>query len=219
MLRFLIRSGFVLLLISGTFSIQQVHGAGSQTSMHKKSVKKHSGSAEAQPAPTRVEVYNGATAQTQVFNPQLPLREGQGEGQGPSITRVDVYNGSSKQMQVFHEEPAQDANSSRPSRRKHGAQTNIAAAHPVPEVEILNGTTKQRKLFNGPNELNAPPSHRKEQPVVVGIASSGSETKAPPVVTGIESGSGQDGKITPPIAVGVSPAPPKRPPYTPSRAQ
>jgi hypothetical protein len=209
MLRSVISSGFALLLVSGTFAISESHNSGLHRKHHRRHTAHH---AQAQPAPTRVDVYNGATAQTQVFNAQ-PMKPG--SKQTPAMTRVDVYNGSSKQMQVFSPEPAPRAAS---VNAKHGAQRNIAAAHPVPEVEILNGTTKQRRIFSGTaNEMNAPtPLHRNSQPVVLGISSSGSDSRtknASPVVTGIDSGSPTSAG---PVSTGVSPAPPKRPPYRPA---
>lgn len=217
MLRSLAVSGFAILLLSGALFAEQEH-AGSQSSHHKKTTRRHATTAQAQPSPTRVDVYNGATAQTQMFNAQLAPSHG---AQAPLMHRVDVYNGSSKQMQVFSTDSAAGANS---SHGKHGPQRNEAAAHPVSDVQIFNGTTRERRVFNipsgEPSQLEL--SRQNRHSVVVGITSGGSGFKgqsAQPVVTGIaSSGSGRVGNSSGPV-VGSSPLPPKRPPYSPAPRQ
>jgi hypothetical protein len=165
-----------------------------------------------------VEVYNGSNAQTQFFNEQPVSRTGKSAKAAPAPTRVDVINGSVKQMQVFADQ-SPSANS-RPAhkRPRERSQRNIAQAA-VSDVEIFNGTTKQRRVFKESPDAakGAAAPHRMSAPVVVGITATGSlpnQRAAPLVVTGIQSGE-TDGtsKTIPPVAVGISPAPPKRPPY------
>jgi hypothetical protein len=132
------------------------------------------------------------------------------------MTRVDVYNGTSKQMQVFTAEPPAGATVAKSaSKKRPHSQRNMTAVTPVSDVEIFNGTTKERRIFSeAPDETTG---RRNKQPVVVGISSSVYEAKgsnAPRVVTAIvTSGSENEGNAQP--VVGVSPLPPKRPPYHP----
>ncbi len=132
------------------------------------------------------------------------------------MTRVDVYNGTSKQMQLFAADPPTGVNVAKASGKKtRHSQRNMTAATPVSDVEIFNGTTKERRIFSeAPDETTG---RRNKQPVVVGISSSVYEAKgsnAPRVVTAIvTSGSENEGNTQP--VVGVSPLPPKRPPYHP----
>jgi hypothetical protein len=132
------------------------------------------------------------------------------------MTRVDVYNGTSKQMQVFTAEPPAGATVAKSAGKKRPhSQRNMTAVTPVSDVEIFNGTTKERRIFSeAPDETTG---SRNKQPVVVGISSSvyeGKGSNAPRVVTAIvTSGSENEGNTQP--VVGVSPLPPKRPPYHP----
>jgi cytochrome c biogenesis protein ResB len=165
--------------------------------------------------PTRVEVYNGSKTQTQVFTNEPAKLTRKSARPTPAITRVDVINGSDKQMQVFRAEPELGAQSAKTSRKSH-SQRNIAQTN-IADVEILNGTTKQRRIFKDDGVVNSSvPAQPGATPVVVGIASTGAASAqrgAPPVVTGMESGTHS---ATTGPAVGVAPSPGKRPPYTPA---
>lgn len=218
MVRSLVSSAFATLLMSSVPFAELAYG-GTQPSHHKTTTNRHTaGSAPAQSKPTRVDIYNGASTQTQMFNPQSAAGR---SAQAPWMHRVDVYNGSSKQMQVFSAEAATGANS---SHGKHGPQRNLAAAHPVSDVQIFNGTMRERRVFNiSPGESGQPePLRQNRHPVVVGITSGepGSNGQsAQPVVTGItSSGSGREGNSSGPV-IGTSPSPPKRPPYSPAPRQ
>ena len=218
MLRSLLSFALAFLFVSGPAAAQQPSSQAPHTSAHKKSVKGRSSHAkpEAEP-PTRVEVFNGSTSQMQVFNTQSPANAARrGVNPGPAMTRVDVYNGTSKQMQIFSAEPPAGAKTAKSAQRKApGSQRNAVAMAPVSDVEIFNGTTKERRIFSeAPDEASG---LRNRQPVVIGISSSVSEEKGkntPRVVTAIvTSGSGDERNSQP--VTGVSPLPPKRPPYHP----
>jgi hypothetical protein len=211
----LVSFGLACLLVSGT-PAQQTPGPTIHTSAHTKTVKRRASATKAEPEPpTRVEVFNGSASQLQVFNAQSPANAAsRGATSVPMMTRVDVYNGSSRQMQVFSAEPsviANDAKSSRKNARR--SQRNVAATTPVSDVEIFNGTAKERRIFSeAPDETSG---RRNRQPVVVGISSSVSEAKgsnAPRVVTAVVTSGSEDVGNAQPV-VGVSPLPPKRPPY------
>jgi hypothetical protein len=221
MLRFVVSAGLCILVSAGLVVAQQTHGASSKVVQHKRISKRHHTPKTEASAPTRVDVYNGANTQTQVFNEQPANRAKKSANPAPAMTRVDVINGSVKQMQVFSPEPASGAPSEKSSRqtRTH-TQRNVAEAN-FSDVEIFNGTTKQRRVFKGDARVTDETStaHRTASPVVVGIAATGAgarEKRAPRVVTGIESGqSAARQQSAEPVAVGLSPPPPKRPPYVP----
>jgi hypothetical protein len=218
MLPSLLSFGLACLLVSGPPAAQQTPSQTPHKSSHNKSAKHRSsaGKPDAEP-PTRVEVFNGSRSQTQVFNAQPPANAARrGAHPVPAMTRVDVYNGTSKQMQIFSAEPSAGAKTAKSSRGKASrSQRNTVAMAPVSDVEIFNGTTKERRIFSeAPNETSG---GRNRQPVVVGISSSASEAKgnnAPRVVTAIVTNGSGDGGNPQPVT-GVSPLPPKRPPYHP----
>jgi hypothetical protein len=218
MLPSLITFGLACLIGSGTAASQPTPNQTPHTTAHKKIVKKRATVAKPEAElPARVEVFNGSASQMQVFNAQPPANATRrGVKQGPAMTRVDVYNGTSKQMQIFSAEPSASAKIAKSShRRARRSQSNAVASTPVSDVEIFNGTTKERRIFSeAPDEASG---RRNRQPVVVGISSNVSEAKgnnAPRVVTAIvTSGSGDAGNPQP--VTGVSPLPPKRPPYHP----
>jgi hypothetical protein len=216
MLPSLLSFGLTCLLVSGPPAAPQTPSQTPHTSAHSKSAKHRSSARkpDAEP-PTRVEVFNGSRSQTQVFNAQPPANAVRRGGHaGPAMTRVDVYNGTSKQMQIFSAEPSANSNIAKSSRKTgRRSQRNVATVHPVSDVEIFNGTTKERRIFSeAPDETSG---GRNRQPVVVGISSSEAKgNNAPRVVTAIVTNGSEDGGNSQPVT-GVSPLPPKRPPYHP----
>jgi hypothetical protein len=218
MLPSLVSFGLACLLVSTTPAAQQTPGPTIHSSAHKKTVKRRTSATKPEPEPpTRVEVFNGSASQLQVFNAQPSANPTRGGvNQGPAMTRVDVYNGTSKQMQFFSAEPPAGADVAKSLGKKNPhSLRNMTAVTPVSDVEIFNGTTKERRIFSqAPDEMTG---HRNKQPVVVGISSSVYEAKAsnaPRVVTAIVT-SGSENEGNPQPVVGVSPLPPKRPPYRP----
>ncbi len=223
MLRSVIKTGLFLVLLAGVATAQQAASHDTKVIHHHRHAKHHHAHQASVAAQTRVDVYNGSNTQTQIFNDE-PVSQSKGNARpnakpGPAVTRVDVINGSVKQMQVFNAEPAPGSAKAKTSGSH--AQRNVAEAN-LSDVEIFNGTTKQRKVFRQEDSAAggaAAQARKNGAPVVVGVATSGSETKektAPKVVTGIDSGPGvsKEGSNAP-VAVGVSPAPPKRPTYVP----
>ena len=227
MLRFVVSVGLYLMLLPGGVVAQQGQtknissaSANSKVVVHHRHVAKRHHRKKATPAPMRVDVYNGSTTQTQVFNDQPVSRSKKNGKAAPAVTRVDVINGSVKQMQVFNAEPIGGANSK--TKHKH-SQRNVAQAN-FSDVEIFNGTTKQRRVFRQeqtPAREPAAPARPNNAPVVVGIAATGTEARAEnassDVVTSVESG--RPVATPTPVAVGISPAPAKRPAYVPAPEQ
>lgn len=219
MLRIVVTAGLVLLLSSSALAVQPVHLSRANTAHHKRISKRHhKRKAKAAPVQTRVDVYNGSKAQTQVFNEEPVSRTRKNGRPAPAMTRVDVINGSEKQMQVFRPEPIPVAPAAKPAGKSR-SQRNVAEAN-VSDVEIFNGTTKQRRIFKGDGAASGQvPTQSNRVPVVVGIAATGAEPaerNAQRVVTGIESGKPV---AADPVAVGVSPSPARRPAYVPAPEQ
>ena len=209
MLSSLAKSGLVFLLATNLLAAQQAPHTKTKRRHHPRSAK----TAQAAPVPTKVEVHNGAMTQTQVFDAEPPASR----KSTPGATRVDVINGAQKQMQVFDTAPA-----AKPSKRgsKSGGQPAMASAEPVSGVDIFNGSTRERRVFDGTMEDVSGRASR--QRVVVGITANGGESKrvgASQVVTGVAASGSAAGKEVQPVTVGVSPRPPKRPPYHPTPEQ
>lgn len=218
MLRFVISAGLCFVLSLSVIASEPTHAADS-THVQPKRVATHHrlGTLNTASAQTRVDVYNGSKAQTQVFDAEPAPGTKKNTKPAPALTRVDVINGSKKQMQTFSVEPATSPVS------KGRAQRNVAEAR-LSDVEIFNGTTKQRRVFktDGGGQSVPAPVHRNTSPVVVGIATSGAgpkEKSGSGVVTGIDSGRSAPTQSAVPVAVGVAPQPPKRPPYIPAPEQ
>ncbi|HTB97825.1 MAG TPA: hypothetical protein VK716_12510 [Terracidiphilus sp.] len=179
---------------------------------------------ETAPAETRIEVINGTTTRTQVFQDQAATPSAQ--------TKVEVINGNAHRTQVFEADSAAKA----PVRQGKMVTFKGVNGGPAMKVMVINGTRwETRNFVSAAAPANSVPVSRpRNEPVVVGIESSAnrrSSAHAAPVVVGIESSgsrnvdggpmvlqvaaSGTDGgkMVTPGVVSGVSPAQPKRPPY------
>lgn len=190
-----------------------------------------------EPAPSAVEVINGTSREIRNFNTPAPSTARHSARPAYTGTAVEVINGEAQRTVLLNGQPATTAVRRSARRRRHRTQPSPAAA----TAEIFNGTRRETRVFNAADAFDASvPAHRAfpvvigvasstAQPVVIGvaatnnqavqpvvlrIASSGSQSEAgttQPVVVGIESnGIGADAQ---PVAVGIAPRTPKRAPY------
>ena len=171
---------------------------------------------EAAPAATRVDVINGYSERTQVFNGDQSLAAGQSTslprkntkfiapgktpGSPPQIINVEVFNGARAEAKTFTGDPEQMSQAER-YRRSH------------------------QRVVVGLESADSARRHRNTKPVVTKVATSESErerAKANPVVVAIASSesetAGIDASPTPslPPQSWTPPQPSKRPPYHPA---
>lgn len=236
-------ASLAFLLVSSVLIAQQTAGKTPQTREHRTGMSRPSSRKAEGAAPTSsVEIINGSSRQTLVFNePQRTIAFPGRTTSAPTETRVEVINGSARRTVVLNTQQSMGTNPQKGAPRrgaKYRAQKGLKTAPPRYSAEIINGTRKEMAVFNGGAEgtsgpgtgrKNLPPivvgivssdSNRERgdmRPVAIRIASSGSESEdgnTKPVVIGIaSSGSESERWATPPVAIGISPRPSKRPPY------
>jgi hypothetical protein len=115
-----------------------------------------------------------------------------------SASGVVIYNGNQRQTRIFS--PADPV---APVQRLSPAV-----------IRIVDAGSKTQPLVVGVSSSAAPQGAASSSPVVVNIASAGSSSQ--PVVLGVASTGFQSAGAVPPVAVGISPRPAKRPPYRPA---
>jgi hypothetical protein len=184
----------------------------------------HSTAKATAPAQTSVEVINGTTTRTQVFQDQTATHSAQ--------TKVEVINGNAHRTQVFEADSA--AKAATPVRQGKMVTFKGVNGGPSMKVMVINGTRWETRNFASaatPASSTPAPKPRNEPvvvaiessangrsaasktPVVVDVASSGSQAGQPVVLQVAARGTDAGKSIAPSVVTGVSPAQPKRPPY------
>jgi hypothetical protein len=181
-------------LASGLLAAATAAGANPQSDASPKPAR------GASPEATTVEVINGTAREIKNFSapPTGALRSH--AGTAADQTRVEVINGTAQRTVVLAAQPsienkAATVHPGRPRYRGRKAQADNA---PWVTTEILNGTTRETRVFRAPAGGADSIAHNLH-PVVIGVASSGSKNQSgayEPVVIGI-AGSGSKTEGTP----------------------
>jgi len=187
-----------LFLVPGVLFSQTPNGTNPQSSTHPRAMKGHSAaSAAAQPPEFNVEVRNGSTVETRVFNSLQPTAEiPETTNSVPDKNRVEVINGAAKRSIVLD---TQEPSVMLPPNAslKHGANGHGEGSDGTPfyvnKVETINGMNREIRVFYGnPNEPNGPGSGQsRAQPIVATVVSSATRREGGNnlrIVVGIESG-------------------------------
>jgi hypothetical protein len=202
-------SGFALLLAAS-----QLCGPPARAATAQQNSKRTSAGSAVDAQPASVEVINGTSRVIKNFNAPQTTAASPERGNGSSTgTRVEVINGTAQRTVMFGSQPAKAADRQSSIRSKTVRYRHLkkdATAPAVATAEILNGTRRETRVFNGPADALVGSGLVRQGPhaVVIGIASSGSRTgngATAPVVVGIaSSNSHPEGGSAQPVVIRIA---------------
>ncbi len=208
------RSEYVLILVSALLALSAM-GATPQNHAHQTAARQASSTKTTAASPaSSVEVINGSSVETQVFNASQPAAPVQRHLKSvPAANTVEVINGSAKRTVVLDTQQSTGPRSLRAGDKRSGKRPGERGARAVPSVtrvETINGTFREIKLLNADKAeaSGAGIGRRSAQPVVVGIISSDTRRvggNRQQVVVGIAS-SGSKSETAPPVVIGIGSA-------------
>jgi hypothetical protein len=204
-----IGSGVAFLVVSGAF-FAQVACANSQTSANHKGRKPYHPEQSAVGASRDANDVANAATDRRMLMAQPTGADFDVAKAANGETRVLVLNGDQRTTQVF---PSAVPSDDRPSKTAHkralkGASAKqLASASDATEVEIINGTQREKRLVSGPALLTTSTAQGHVRPVVIGVSEWGSRNaqgKVQPVVVGIDEGNTQQAANAMPVVIGIT---------------
>jgi hypothetical protein len=204
-----IGSGVAFLAVSGAF-FAHIACATSQTSANHKGRKPYHAEQSAVAASSDAKDVANAATDRRLLMVQPPGAEFDVAKSANGETRVLVLNGDQRTTQVFRSaEPSDDRSSKTAHRRaaKAASAKQLASSSDATEVEIINGTQREKRLVSGPALLATSSAQGHVRPVVIGVSEWGSRNaqgKVQPVVVGIEEGNTQQAANAMPVVIGIT---------------
>jgi hypothetical protein len=204
-----IGSGVAFLVVSGAFFAHLACATSQPSANHKVRKPYHSEQGAAAASSDANDVANAATDRRMLMAQPTGAdfdvaQSANGE------TRVLVLNGDQRTTQVFRSEEPNDESLSKAAHKravKGASAKQMASASDATEVEIINGTQREKRLVSGPALLTSSSAQGHLRPVVIGVSEWGSRNaqgKVQPVVVGIEEGDTQQAANAMPVVIGIT---------------